>query len=134
MLESRLKPKGIWLRTEKGMRESERLELADGLARGVEPPRPLFIVENGLRFGVDVTQGHKTGFYLDQRENRLAAARYVAGHRVLDLFCYTGGVRHRRSQARPGTSGPCRRRRPSRRSRWRARMRRLNDVADATAV
>ena len=90
LLESRLQPKGIWLRTEKGMRESERLELTDGLARGTEPPRPLFITENGLRFGVDVTQGHKTGFYLDQRENRVAAARYLAGHRVLDLFCYTG--------------------------------------------
>jgi 23S rRNA (cytosine1962-C5)-methyltransferase len=90
LLESRLKPRGIWLRTEKGMRESERLELTDGLARGEEPPRPLFIAENGLRFGVDVVQGHKTGFYLDQRENRIAAARYMSGHRVLDLFCYTG--------------------------------------------
>jgi len=104
LLESRLKPKGIWLRTEKGMRESERLELTDGLARGVEPPRPLFIVENGLRFGVDVTQGHKTGFYLDQRENRLAATRHVAGHRVLDLFCYTGAfgiaaLKHGRARA-----------------------------------
>jgi 23S rRNA (cytosine1962-C5)-methyltransferase len=89
-LEARLKPRGIWLRTEKGMRESEQLELTDGLARGEEPPRPLFVVENGLRFGVDVVQGHKTGFYLDQRENRLAAARYMVGHRVLDLFCYTG--------------------------------------------
>jgi 23S rRNA (cytosine1962-C5)-methyltransferase len=90
LLESRLKPRGIWLRTEKGMRESENLELADGLARGEEPPRPLFVVENGLSFGVDVVQGHKTGFYLDQRENRTAAARYMAGNRVLDLFCYTG--------------------------------------------
>jgi 23S rRNA (cytosine1962-C5)-methyltransferase len=91
LLESRLKPRGIWLRTEKGMRESERLELSDGLARGQEPPRPLFVAEHGLRFGVDVVQGHKTGFYLDQRENRTATARYLSGHRVLDLFCYTGG-------------------------------------------
>jgi 23S rRNA (cytosine1962-C5)-methyltransferase len=90
LLEARLKPRGIWLRTEKGMRESEQLELSDGLARGEEPPRPTFIVENGLRFGVDVIQGHKTGFYLDQRENRVAAARYMRGHRVLDLFSYTG--------------------------------------------
>jgi 23S rRNA (cytosine1962-C5)-methyltransferase len=90
VLETRLKPRGIWLRTEKGMRESEQLEMSDGLARGQEPQRPLFIAENDLRFGVDVVQGHKTGFYLDQRENRRAAARYMAGHRVLDLFCYTG--------------------------------------------
>ena len=91
LLEARLRPQGIWLRTEKGIRESEHLELADGLVRGVEPPRPLFLMENGLRFGVDVVQGHKTGFYLDQRENRTAAARYVPGQRVLDMFCYTGG-------------------------------------------
>ncbi len=47
--------------------------------------------ENGVRYGVDVVQGHKTGFYLDQRDNRAAVARYVAGKRVLDVFCYTGG-------------------------------------------
>ena len=91
LLEAKLRPRGIWLRTEKGIRESEGLELADGLARGAEPPRPQFIVENGVRYGVDVVQGHKTGFYLDQRDNRAAVARYVAGHRVLDVFCYTGG-------------------------------------------
>jgi 23S rRNA (cytosine1962-C5)-methyltransferase len=91
LLEAQLRPRGIWLRTEKGIRESENLEQADGLARGSEPPRPLFISENGVRYGVDVVQGHKTGFYLDQRDNRAAISRYVAGRRVLDLFCYTGG-------------------------------------------
>jgi 23S rRNA (cytosine1962-C5)-methyltransferase len=91
LLEAKLRPKGIWLRTEKGIRESEQLELADGLARGAEPPRPLILVENGVRYAVDVQQGHKTGFYLDQRDNRAAVARYVAGKRVLDIFCYTGG-------------------------------------------
>jgi 23S rRNA (cytosine1962-C5)-methyltransferase len=91
LLEAKLRPRGIWLRTEKGIRESEQLELADGLARGVEPPRPLFVAENGVSYGVDVVQGHKTGFYLDQRDNRAAVARYVAGQRVLDVFCYTGG-------------------------------------------
>jgi 23S rRNA (cytosine1962-C5)-methyltransferase len=91
LLEAKLRPKGIWLRTEKGIRESEQLELADGLARGAEPPRPLILVENGVRYAVDVQQGHKTGFYLDQRDNRATVARYVAGKRVLDIFCYTGG-------------------------------------------
>jgi 23S rRNA (cytosine1962-C5)-methyltransferase len=91
LLEEKLRPRGIWLRTEKGIRESEQLELADGLARGAEPPRPLFVSENGVRFGIDVVQGHKTGFYFDQRDNRAAVARYVAGKRVLDVFCYTGG-------------------------------------------
>jgi 23S rRNA (cytosine1962-C5)-methyltransferase len=91
LLEAKLRPQGIWLRTEKGIRETEHLEVADGLARGTEPPRPLFVSENGVRYGVDVVQGHKTGFYLDQRDNRAAVARYVAGKRVLDIFCYTGG-------------------------------------------
>jgi 23S rRNA (cytosine1962-C5)-methyltransferase len=91
LLQEKLQPAGIWLRTEKGMRENEGLELSDGLLVGSEPPRPLFIEESGVRYGVDVCQGHKTGFYLDQRDNRAAVARFVKGHRVLDLFCYTGG-------------------------------------------
>lgn len=91
LLQEKLKPSGIWLRTEKGMRETEGLELSDGLLAGSEPPRPLFIEEAGVRYGVDVCQGQKTGFYLDQRDNRAAVARHVKGHRVLDLFCYTGG-------------------------------------------
>jgi len=90
LLKEKLEPTGIWLRTEKGIRESEGLTLADGLLAGEPPPRPLFIEENGLRFGVDVTEGQKTGLYLDQRDNRAAVAQYVAGHRVLDLFCYCG--------------------------------------------
>lgn len=90
-LTERLQPAGIWLRTEKGIRDSEGLELSDGLLTGSEPPRPIFIEENGVRFGVDICQGHKTGFYLDQRDNRAALARYVKNDRLLDLFCYSGG-------------------------------------------
>lgn len=85
-----LAPKGIWLRTEKGMTAAEGLVIPDGLLRGEAPPRPLFIEENGLKYGVDVCEGQKTGFYYDQRENRLAAARYLKGN-VLDICCYTGG-------------------------------------------
>jgi len=91
LLEKRFGPRGIWLRTEKGIRESEGLEISDGLVRGEEPPRPLAILENGLKFEVDVTQGQKTGGFLDQQENHLAVAQRVRGHRVLDLFCYAGG-------------------------------------------
>jgi 23S rRNA (cytosine1962-C5)-methyltransferase len=58
---------------------------------GAPPPRPLIINDHGVRFGVDVIQGQKTGFYLDQRDNRLAVSRLVRDHRVLDVFCYTGG-------------------------------------------
>jgi len=86
-----LNPKGVWLRTEKGMREAEGLEVADGLVSGAEPPRPLFIEDSGLQFGVDVQHGQKTGFYLDQRNTRRALTRYTSGHRVLDAFCFSGG-------------------------------------------
>ncbi len=54
-------------------------------------PENLVIVENGLRFGVDVVHGHKTGFYLDQRINRLRTRQLSAGKDVLDCFSYTGG-------------------------------------------
>jgi 23S rRNA (cytosine1962-C5)-methyltransferase len=91
ILEQRLQPRGIWRRTEKGIGEAEGLEAADGLLRGEAPPRPLVISENGLAFQVDVVEGQKTGFYFDQRDNRIAAARYAAGRNVLDAFCYTGG-------------------------------------------
>lgn len=91
LLQQKLKPAGIWLRTEKGIGEAEQLELTDGLLLGERPPRPLFLEEQGIRFGVDVTEGQKTGFFLDQRENRAAAARYTGGARVLDVCCYTGG-------------------------------------------
>ncbi len=90
-LQKHVNPKGIWLRTEKGMREAEGLEICDGLIAGQEPPRPLFIEEHGVQYGVDVQRGQKTGCYLDQRDNRLAASRYMRGARVLDAFCFSGG-------------------------------------------
>ncbi len=84
-------PAGIVLKTEKGLREAEGMEITDGLLWGEPPPRPLTVVEHGLKWEVDLTEGQKTGGYLDQRDNRRALARYVHGHRVLDVFCYTGG-------------------------------------------
>ncbi len=90
-LQTELQPRGIWLRTEKGMREAEGLEVTDGPVAGEQPPRPLFITDGRLQFGVDVQQGQKTGFYLDHRQTRHALTRYTSGHRVLDAFCYSGG-------------------------------------------
>lgn len=81
---------GVWLRTERGIKELEGLELEDGLLAGAAPPRPLFIEENGLKFEVDVQAGQKTGFYFDQRDNRSAFANLVRGGRVLDVCTYTG--------------------------------------------
>jgi 23S rRNA (cytosine1962-C5)-methyltransferase len=54
-------------------------------------PRTVKIRENGVRYEVDFAEGHKTGFFCDQRENRRAIAQFSKGARVLDLCCYTGG-------------------------------------------
>jgi 23S rRNA (cytosine1962-C5)-methyltransferase len=91
VLQQQLSPRGIWLRTEKGIRDTEGLEAADGLIAGEPPPRPLVLCDGDVRYQVDVVEGQKTGFYLDQSSNRAAAARYLGGARVLDLFCYSGG-------------------------------------------
>jgi 23S rRNA (cytosine1962-C5)-methyltransferase len=91
LLVERLRPEGIYLRTERGVGKLEGIELQDGLLWGSEPAGPVEIEEWGLRFLVHLSQGQKTGFYLDQRDNRQAVARLAAGRRMLDAFCYTGG-------------------------------------------
>jgi 23S rRNA (cytosine1962-C5)-methyltransferase len=83
-------PEGIYLRTERGIGGLEGLELQDGLLWGAVPTEPIEIEEAGVRFLVSLTLGQKTGFYLDQRDNRAAVVRFAAGRRVLDAFCYTG--------------------------------------------
>jgi len=91
-LESLVAPAGILLRgAERGLAKLEGLHLADRLVRGRAPSGPIFVHEHGLQFGIDLAEGQKTGYYLDQRDNRQAAARYAQGHRVLDMFCYSGG-------------------------------------------
>ena len=91
ILQELLAPKAIVLRTEKSMAQIEGVELAEGNVWGELPEGTLEIHEHGLRYRIDLHEGQKTGFYLDQRDNRRAAAAYVAGSRVLDMFCYTGG-------------------------------------------
>ena len=84
-------PEGIYLRTECGIGQLEGLELQDRLLWGHVPEEPVLIEEDGIHFLVHLRKGQKTGFYLDQRENRRAVARLAAGRRMLDAFCYTGG-------------------------------------------
>jgi 23S rRNA (cytosine1962-C5)-methyltransferase len=84
-------PDGIYQRTERGIGQLEGLEAQDELLWGRRPEGPLRIEEGGLTFLVNLTEGQKTGFYLDQRDNRLAVARLVHGRRMLDAYCYTGG-------------------------------------------
>jgi 23S rRNA (cytosine1962-C5)-methyltransferase len=91
MLRELLAPKSVVLRTEKSTAVVEGVELAEGKIWGELPDGALTIEEHGLAYEVDLHEGQKTGFYLDQRENRKAAAAYVRGGRVLDMFSYTGG-------------------------------------------
>ena len=91
-LESLVAPRGLLLRgAERGLAKLEGLALVDRVVRGTAPAGAIFVHEHGLKFGVDLAEGQKTGFYLDQRDNRQAAARYARGRRVLDMFCYSGG-------------------------------------------
>ncbi len=86
-----LAPPGIYERSDAEARQKEGLALRTGLLCGQEPPEYLSIREADRRFLVDVRQGHKTGFYLDQRENRQLLTHFVQGASVLNCFCYTGG-------------------------------------------
>ncbi len=72
-------------------RKREGLEPCSGLLAGVEPPEKVLIHEGKVQYFVDMRQGHKTGYYLDQRENRRLIASYAKGKRVLNTFSYTGG-------------------------------------------
>jgi 23S rRNA (cytosine1962-C5)-methyltransferase len=91
---------GVYLRTERGVGRLEGVELHDGLLWGEPPPVPITVLEDGgMRFRVNLSEGQKTGFYLDQRANRQAAARYARGRSVLDAFCYTGGFGLHAAQA-----------------------------------
>ena len=75
-LERLVQPKGIVLRgAERGLGKLEGLHLRDRLLRGEAPVGPIFVEEHGLRFGVDLTEGQKTGYYLDQKENRTSCSR-----------------------------------------------------------
>ncbi|WP_127958174.1 23S rRNA (cytosine(1962)-C(5))-methyltransferase RlmI [Serratia microhaemolytica] len=80
----------IYERSDVSVRKKEGLPLVQGPIVGALPPALLPITELGMQLLVDIQQGHKTGFYLDQRDSRLAARRYSAGRRVLNCFSYTG--------------------------------------------
>lgn len=80
----------IYERSDVDVRRLEGLELCRGILSGDQPPERVEIVEDGLRFWVDLCGGQKTGFYLDQRSNRKRLRELVSGKRVLNCFCYTG--------------------------------------------
>ncbi|MCD9504263.1 methyltransferase domain-containing protein [Photobacterium phosphoreum] len=81
----------IYERSDVSVRKKEGLKQRTGVLHGEEPPKFVTIEENGVKINVDIVGGHKTGFYLDQRDSREASVKYVNGKRVLNCFCYTGG-------------------------------------------
>ncbi len=82
-------PKGIFERSDVAVRKKEGLEEVKGVLYG-EVPDYCEIEENGVKMLVDIKNGQKTGYFLDQKENRFAARRYCRGE-VLDCFCNSGG-------------------------------------------
>jgi 23S rRNA (cytosine1962-C5)-methyltransferase len=81
----------VYERSDADVRSKEGLAPRTGGLRGDEPPEVVEIAEDGRRYLVDVRHGHKTGFYLDQRDNRRLVQQLASGRRVLDVFAYTGG-------------------------------------------
>lgn len=84
-------PRGIWDRSDTDARLKEGLWSRSENIFGSSPPELLEISQRGVKYLVDIRSGHKTGFYLDQQENREAIARHCVGASVLNCFSYTGG-------------------------------------------
>jgi 23S rRNA (cytosine1962-C5)-methyltransferase len=82
--------RGIYERSDVDVRSKEGLPPAAGVLAGEAPPETVVIDEYGCQFAVQIAHGHKTGFYLDQRDNRALVADYAAGREVLNAFAYTG--------------------------------------------
>jgi 23S rRNA (cytosine1962-C5)-methyltransferase len=91
VLTETFKPSGIYNRSDSDVREKEGLKPENGLLSGKEPEELTEITENNLKFLVNIKEGHKTGFYIDQRDNRKLLSEYSAGKNVLNCFSYTGG-------------------------------------------
>lgn len=86
-----INPSGIFERSDVEVREKEGLQQSKGILYGKAPEELIEIIENENRFLVDINYGHKTGFYLDQRDNRKLLENFVLGKEVLNCFSYTGG-------------------------------------------
>ncbi len=88
-LVNEMHPRGIWERNDVPVRKLEGLDMKTGLLYGEVPDR-VKIIENGIHFLVDVKAGQKTGYFLDQKENRASIAPFVRNKSVLDCFTHTG--------------------------------------------
>jgi 23S rRNA (cytosine1962-C5)-methyltransferase len=90
LLAKEFRPQSIFERSDAATRNEEGLPESRGLLYGKEVPEFIEIEEYGCRFKANVKKGQKTGFYLDQRENRFSLRRFSEGKKILDCFCYTG--------------------------------------------
>ena len=81
----------IYERSDAAVRQREGLESQTGLLYGAQPNTEVLVKENDISYLVDPIHGHKTGFYIDQRDNRLLVQELSQNRRVLNMFCYTGG-------------------------------------------
>ena len=90
-LVSLLKVKGVFDRSDASARAHDGMDASFGILYGEEPPQFVEVIENGLRYHINIAEGQKSGFFCDQRENRRIVAGYAKGKRVLDCFSYSGG-------------------------------------------
>jgi len=81
----------VFERSDADVRALEGLSSQIGLLMGTASSAPVVVEEHGLQYAIDIDAGHKTGFYLDQRDNRWRLRDLARGQTVLDCFCYTGG-------------------------------------------
>ena len=81
----------VWERSDADVRTLEGLPLRSGLLRGAPTADPILVHEHGLRFRIEIESGHKTGYYLDQRDNRLFLNHISKDALILDCFCHSGG-------------------------------------------
>ncbi|MFC1237483.1 class I SAM-dependent methyltransferase [Vibrio sp. F74] len=81
----------VYERSDVAVRKKEGLSETMGVLHGETPPESVVIEENGIKINVDIVNGHKTGFYLDQRDSRQRSMKYMKDKDVLNCFSYTGG-------------------------------------------
>lgn len=90
ILSNYLKPAGLFERSDVEVREKEGLQQSKGILFGNEPKELIEVMEHGNKFFVDIILGHKTGFYLDQRENRKLLEEFSSEKEILNCFSFTG--------------------------------------------
>ncbi len=90
-LQQLLKPESIFDKSDASSRGHEGLDTQNTVLAGSHPPEFVEVLENGIRYHINIAEGQKSGFYCDQRDNRKILALHAEGKKVLDCFSYTGG-------------------------------------------